>query len=489
MRQPFNPQPSFGSILIPDVKLNLKCRDEIIPILWALQHIYEHPNLLQPILTAVGKDVNRKSSRHFGRRGMFYWEIIVLAAVKLGCNCNYDKLQDLAENHRALRLIMGIDSWDGPVCFDWRRIRDNICKLQPETIRRISEIIVGEGHRLVPEAPESVRIDSFVVETNIHYPTDSSLLGDGLRKIITIAGELADLVGVSGWRQHEHLLKKAKSLVAAVSRASRSKAKNKADLIRAAYRPLFQQTTALVLRARVLEAKAAKVEASNVKVIGLLKNLQHFLELTEKVCDYSQRRVLLGETIPNSEKIFSMFEPHTELIRRGKVQQENQFGHNVLVVEDAAGFICDYRVIPNGTPDKEVLLPTMKELQARMKNQIKNASCDRAFHSPENQDGMAKIVAQPCLPMSGQAGVKQYREGSVEFRQARQHHPGVESAIGALQAGNGLKRSRDKTKLGYERYVGLGALGRNLHILGKTLIAQQAPDCEAAQSKRQPLRA
>ena len=98
---------------ISDVNLNLKCRDEIIPILRALQHVYGDVERRRELLSLVGKDVNQDTSRKHGRRGLSYWEIMVLAAVRLGCNLNYDKLQDLAENHRSLRHIMGIGTWQG----------------------------------------------------------------------------------------------------------------------------------------------------------------------------------------------------------------------------------------------------------------------------------------------------------------------------------------------------------------------------------------
>src|SRR6516165_10225764 len=120
----------------------------------------------------------------------------------MGCNLDYDKLQDLAENHRSLRQIMGLDN--GPteaVDFDWRRIQDNLCKLRPETLKQINALIVRAGHDLEPKAIESVRGDTFVVETNIHHPTESSLIGDGLRKVVTLAARLAGEQGLPGWRQ------------------------------------------------------------------------------------------------------------------------------------------------------------------------------------------------------------------------------------------------------------------------------------------------
>jgi hypothetical protein len=169
-------QPRLDCPPVEAVPLNLHCRDEIIPILRALQHIYGQPPLRREILKLVGNDVNRDSSPDHGREGMSYWTITVLAAVRLGCNLDYDKLQDLAEQHRNLRWMMGIGDWQSEIDFGWRRIRDNLCWLRPTTLEKINQAIVGAGHQLAPEAIKRVRGDTFVVETNIHYPTESSLI-------------------------------------------------------------------------------------------------------------------------------------------------------------------------------------------------------------------------------------------------------------------------------------------------------------------------
>ena len=127
----------------------------------------------------------------------------------------------------------------------------------------------------------------------------------------------------------------------------------------------------------------------------------------------------------------------------------------------------------------------MKQAQQRLNGRIRRASFDRGFHSPENQRELVKLVEQPCLPKPGHVQAqRQEQEATVEFRQARRRHPGIESAIGALQSGNGLDRCRDKNFGGYCRYVGLGILGRNLQVLGKLLIAREEPKCEAGQSRR-----
>ena len=488
------PHERLDCLPIGEVKLNLECRDEIVPILRALQHVYGDVELRRELLRLVGKDINQETSRKHGRRGLNYWEITVLAAARLGCNLDYDKLQDLAENHRSLRHIMGIGDWQEEVDFDWRRIEDNLIKLCPETLKKINDVVVKAGHALEPKALAAVRGDTFVVETNIHYPTESTLIGDGLRKILPLAAELAAANGVEGWRQHEHLLRQARKLVHRIGRASRAKGRG-ADRLKPGYQKLLELAEDVLARARRLfEALAFAVDQPALTVDQLKKAvppaqrenlLFHYVSLTAKVCDNARRRVLQGETLPNDEKIFSIFEPHTELIKRGKQPVPIQYGHNVLVIEDAAGFVVEYCVVDNGVLDQDLVVPVMRQLQERVGGKIKSASFDRAFHTPENQRELAEIVRTPCIASKGQEkGRQQQKEGTVAFRKARQNHPGVESGIGALQSGNGLKRCRDKSKRGFERYVALGILGRNLQTLGKLLLAQDQARCEAAKSKR-----
>ena len=477
---------------VDELQLNTQCRHEIVPFLRALQHIYGNRKLREEILQLVAKDVNGESSADHGRKGMTYWQILVLTAARQELNLDYDGLQDLAENHRNLRHMMELGDWEGDdeqPDFNWERIRDNVCLVRPETLERINQLIVGEGHRLVPEAAKVVRGDTFVVETNIHYPTESSLIRDGLRKIIEIAVLLAAMVGARGWRQHLHLFKKVKKLARQCDRVASKKGPGYQERLAGLYRELLKEAEAILERARDLERKARRGRGAKERA-ALADKLAHYCRLTAQVCGTARRRMLLGETVPNSEKLFSIFEPETQLFKRGKAGEPVQFGHQTLVVEDAAGFICHYKVLAKGEQEREIVVPEMRGLQERLGGEIKKASFDRGFHSPENQEQLANIFAHPCVPMTGSKKSREQEEAAtVEFREARQRHPGIESAIGALQSGNGLDRCRDHTYLGFRRYVGLGILGRNLHVLGKILLERDDPRCLAARSKRKPIAA
>jgi hypothetical protein len=490
MRKAFDRQRRLDCPSVGNVPLNLDCRNETIPILRALQHIYSTPKVRDAILGAIARDVNGQSKATLGRPGLSYWEILVLAGARLGCGYDYDQLQDLAENHRALRQVMGIGDWESEEKdkkrFDWRRIESNLNLLRPATIEHINQAIIQEGHRLEPQAAETVRGDSFVVQTNIHYPTDSSLIADGLRKVLGLAATLAGLFGLVGWRQHKHLYRKARKLVRTIDRIAARKGSGYQERMKQPYRELLAVADMLLTRAETLRETVRKYgTGGGAEALALDKDLETFLQRTRHVCNLARRRVLEGETIPNHEKLFSIFETHTQLYKRGKAGEPVQFGRLVLVFEDGVGFITHHHLLPRDQGDRDVVVEQTRTAQKRHRGRIRRGSFDRGFHSPQVQDELAKIIEHPCVPMPGsKQAAEQEKTASVEFRNARQSHPGIESAIGALQSGNGLKRCRDRTETGFERYIALGVLGRNLHVLGKLLIAREAPQSQAAYSRR-----
>jgi hypothetical protein len=483
MRKGYSNQLRLDSVPIEQVELNLGSRDRIVPVLRALQQVYRNRELTDRILGLVAAEINRDTRTDTGRTGMDYWHLVVLAAVRLGCDLTYDQLQDLAENHRKLRAIMGLGDCDETE-FKWRTIRNNICLLKPETIAQISQLVVGEGHQLQPDAIEKVRADSFVMETNIHYPTESNLLFDGIRKVILMCVALADEFGISGWRQHGHMLKKAKQLNRKINRIAAKKGPNYQARMKPLYQELLSKTQLITERARELCVIIGQPAPSLLDMFGA-NTLQAFVVRTERVANTARRRVLNGESVPNEEKLFSIFEPHTQLYKRGKAGEPMQFGRQVLVFEDSAGFIVRGVMMNRDEGDKDVAVRETKSLQDDFNNGVNRLSFDRGFHSPENQEQLSELVDKLCLPKPGaKQSVVQQSEADEEFLAAQQNHPGIESAIGALQSGNALKRCRDRSEIGCERYFQLAILGRNLHTLGRMLIAREDHDAAAGHTRR-----
>lgn len=503
------PQGIFGRTHLGEVVLDLSSRHELVPILAGLQYLHGKPLILCRILKLIEQDVLGNKSGEHGAPGMTYWEILVLSAVRQGCDLDYDALTDLANNHRALRAIMGVDEW-GKEKLKHRTVHGNVSKLRTETIEQISQIVVGQGHRLAPQAPEKVRGDEFVVETDIHYPTDSSLIVDGLRVSLRLVTQLADQTGQSGWRQHEHLHRRAKKLDRRIQNARKAKRGKEAQTSagegkakagkpqprkaavdketqsqRDRYRELIEH--ARRIEKRILETvAAARVERESMDVMSgvvveeLIKELMDFVAKTAYVCQLAERRVLLGERIPNHEKRFSLFETHTELVNRGKSPNPIEFGRRVLVMEDAAGFIVYFHVLEHDELDKGLMVPVMKALQERLNDKIRAASFDKGLYSKKNLEDLKDLVSTACLPKRGKLSeAERAAESTVEFRRARQRHPGIESAIHALEAGNGLGRCRDRGEEGFKRYVALAVLGRNLHTLGRILLRQMRRKAKA----------
>lgn len=485
MRQHYDTQRRFDCTPIAELELNVECRDEIIPILAGLQYVYTSAELRGKLVRLVAEDINEHSRRDVGRPGFDDWQIVVLAAVRLGCNYDYDKLQDLAENHRALRILLGLGAWGQDPSFGARRIRDTLCQLKPSTVEAMSHAIVRHGQTLDATAAHSVRVDSFVVETDIHYPSESTLIRDGMRKIIQVSAKLAPLVGEMGWRQSRHLLKKIKQLVRKIGKIGMSRSAKTKDKLKPTYQRLLDQAKLILDRADALW-KQSVIGKRSPKTVALAEKLAHWITLSRQVCDVAHRRVVLEEKVPNNDKLFSLFEPHTQLYRRGKAQSPVQFGRQFLVVEDGIGFISHYHLLDREQNDPDVVVEQMRVAQRKHGGQIRSASFDRGFHSQENAKELKTILESPCLPPSHTSQyVQWHRKASAELRQARQRHSGIESGIGAMQAGNGLKRCRDHGELGFERYLGLAILGRNIHVLGKLLIARRAKRSPAAFSKRQ----
>jgi len=248
MRKSYSTQLQFDSVAISDIQLNLNCRDEIIPILRGLQDVFKQPELRDKILQLIAGDVNAETRDDVGCEGFDYWQILVMTIVRHGCNYDYDKLQDLCEQHCTLRHMLGVGDWNKKISFQWRRIQDNLALVKPSTIEKISHLIVARGHELVPQAMEKVRADSFVVETNIHYPTESSLIKDGLRKVIPVMQGLAQSLGLRGWRQSDYLLSQSKSLDRAINRIASRKGKGYKKKLKKLYKKLLRIARTVVQR-------------------------------------------------------------------------------------------------------------------------------------------------------------------------------------------------------------------------------------------------
>lgn len=471
------------------VRLNARSRDETVKLMRGLQGVYGDLETRRAVLDLIRRDVLQGASQDTGRPGMDLWSIFVLLCCREALRLDYDRLEDLAEHHLLIRAAMGIGDWQGEFHFDWTRIWRNVRRVRAETIHEINRRVVRLGHQIAPSASESVRVDSFVMQTNIHHPSDLRQVADGLRLVLRHGVRLADQIGSSLLRQHVHLEKRCRKLVLAASRASASKHRNRKEKLAAAVAELCtfadeRCDQALALGDQYHSSKGARDEDATRSAHGIHGIMMHFVCALATCVHVARERLVHGNDIELSDRLFSIFEPHTELIYRGKARAAVEFGHRVLITEDAAGFILDAQVMPNGQQDRDAAIPLVERLKLSHPN-LARASFDRGFHSPENQTEIAIILPDACLPTTGEKALAtQSAASGASWHWQRRHHSGIEAAIGNLQDNRGCRRCPDKGKDGYVRFLQTAVLANNLLTLGRMLWAKDAPDSIPARTRR-----
>ena len=259
-----------------------------------------------------------------------------------------------------------------------------------------------------------------------------------------LISRLCDEIGITEWRQHDHLLKNVKILFNKVRRLKHSTSKDekkkvlKAQLIIQAHEDYIQLVEQYLDRARITLAVINDMGTSNVALCLLI---ERFMAHAERQIDQIRRRVIKGEKIPQHEKVLSLFEEHTEWISKGKAGVPQELGLKVCILEDQYGFILHHHVMEHQTDDR-VAIPTVEASKKKFPG-LNSCSFDKGFHSPGNQHSLREILDHVVLPRKGKCSPKEKEiEQSEKFVSARLQHSAVESAINALE-NHGLDRCSD----------------------------------------------
>ncbi len=309
-----------------------------------------------------------------------------------------------------------------------------------------------------------------MVETNVHFPTDINLLFDATRKVVELTTRLCDDLGVTGWRQSKHNVNELKKSVFKLQKLKHStskdplKALKKEEQIEQAYEEYAKMANSFIEKAKDSERKLLGLGVDAL----LFDDIHYFTAHAKKQIDLIIRRVIQGETIPHEEKVFSIFEPHTEWISKGKAGVPVELGLRVAVIEDQNGFILGHQIMRNQTDD-QIAVPIAKVAKKNFPA-LNSCSYDKGFHSQSNQKDLKEILDDVALPKKGKLSKRdgEYQH-SEQFKKIRKKHSAVESAINALEV-HGLDRCPDKGFHGFERYVGLAVVARNIQIMGSILI-------------------
>jgi transposase, IS5 family len=310
-----------------------------------------------------------------------------------------------------------------------------------------------------------------VVETDVHYPTDINLLYDAMRKVITLVARVSDELGLTGWRQSKHNLKKLKQLYRHAQQLKRTgagtaeRAKEKQCKIREAHREYIVEAARYVEKVQTTIRAVSYIR--NVKLLAIVFEVENYPQHAERQIDQIRRRVIDGQTIPHEEKVFSIFQPHTEWISKGKAGVPQELGLRVCIVEDQYGFVLNHLVMKK-SGDEKVAVQLLEETKREYPTLV-SCSFDKNFYSRENKKRLSAILKTVALPKKGKLTEEQRTEESQEaFVAARQQHSAVESGIHALE-NHGLDRCLDSGLRGFERYVAWAVMGRNIQVLGTIL--------------------
>ncbi len=495
MRNVIDPQLKLGELDISAIELDPKSRDDIPQILRGLQHIYTTRDvrkrvfkLLEQVLPlSNGNEEQSKADPNNGRPGMAQWTILVLGVLRLGLNTDYDRIQELANQHYSIRQMLGHSDWADETRYELQTIKDNLRLFTPELMDQISQEVVCTGHQLLKKKRDEGldgRCDSFVVETNVHFPTDTNLLLDAIRKTIETAAELSKANSLTLWRQHKYHQRQFKKQYRIAQKLKHSTSKNevkqqkKQAEIHNAYRIYLKLAQSHLSRA---EETIQQVPANTPTNFSLLRELGEYMAHARRQVDQIYRRVLEDEKIPHKEKVFSIFEPHTEWISKGKAGVPVELGLRVCVMEDSDRFILHHQVMER-TTDDQIAVSMVTETQERFPT-LNAVSMDKGFHSPANQEALKEYLDDVILPRKGRLSkVDKERESEPDFRRLRKKHSAVESAINALEH-HGLDKCPDHGLYGFKRYVALAVLARNIQRLGAVLRQQEQ---EKENRKRTP---
>ena len=448
------PQLSFADLQLQNLGIHLD------PSLQRIAgFLKQHGDLVE----LVRKDLERGLKKPgAGRRGISPEQTLrslILMRVK---NLDYRDLRDRVNDGFTLRSFTQFDSHFVPQHDAFNRAFN---RLTPATLAAINRLVVKAAVELDLEDGQQLRVDTTVVETNIHHPTDATLLWDTVRTLTRLVDDLDGKLprGVKGFPNRT---RSARRRMQALQRMT---ARQREQQQTPKYRELIGITEQVVKNAKHVIAAAQRVRKvdaiTRAAIDELCQQIASFCQLGARVIDQTRRRVLQGETVPAEEKLYSIFEPHTDLIKRGKTLKPVEFGHKVFLAESSHGLITDYRVLDGNPVDSDHVQASLDQHQKTFQQAPQDYAADRGFHSDKNvQNCKDAGVSLVCLPQRGgqRTAEQEELERSRAFKKGQRFRAGIEGRISVLFRGRGMKRCLFKGRDRFEILVGAAVLANNL---------------------------
>lgn len=471
MREGFEYQTRAGIIPIKEVKIPSNTNSHMAALMAALQYIFITPEWNERIETLLSAKV-LEGKIETGRMGMSLWEVFVLCQVRLCMKLTYDELHHMANYDLMLRGILGvlpIDVLSG-IQYEYQTLYDNTHLLDDESLKEINDLIVAVGHEVFKKKESDalrLKTDSYVIETDTHFPTDYNLLWDSARKCLDTAIFLRKKGNLQGWRKASNWKRTLKNLGREIGRINSLGGKNKTSRLKETVNNYLDKARGL----------ASKVEQALNNLIVLTMDLfpkliemEYYLTMLNKHIDLVERRLIKGETIPHKEKVFSIFQPYAEWITKGKLHPNVEIGKKLFVTTDQCHLIVDYQ-IGDHQADNQLTLEIAARLLA--KYIIQSLSVDKGFSDMADKDLLELFIPQVVMPKKGKRNQKEKEiESNPAFKKLKKQHSAIESNINELEH-RGLDKCPDRNYKNFKRYIGLGVCAYNLHKIGRKLLKEQ----------------
>jgi IS5 family transposase len=448
----------------------LKLTNEMDPILAEIDRLLDDEELYQ----LIRNDLARRfpQTEVTGRNSTPVEVILRILAVKRLYSLSYEQTEYQVRDSLVLRQFCRVylqDVPDDTTLIRWAGL------IQPKTLERFNQRVTQLAAQLKVTRGRKLRTDGTVVETNIHPPSDSSLLADSVRVLGRALSRAKQVLGKQtalGQEVFRNRIRSVRRLARQVGEAMRRGGERAKTEGKTAYRKLIRATEATIEQAQ--QVLPVLQEQTVYQTKKLAQTLSTFIPRAQQVVTQTVRRVLHQEKVPAAEKIVSIFEPHTDIIRRNKAHKPTEYGHKVWLDEVDGGIVTRWDVLEGNPNDDRQWLPSLDHHIERFGKAPKQASGDRGVHSPNNErHARERGIQRVILPQPGRRSEeRRQHERQPWFVRGRKWHVGVEGRISVLKRCHEMDRCRDHGQNGFEKWVGWGVIAANLKTIGRRVVAK-----------------
>ena len=463
-------QRTFGEGLIEDEVADLwedwmRHADEVL----------NDEKLIETVYSALAQRSPR--SKNFGRPGTPAEVVLRLMVLKHARDWSYDILEREVRANLVYREFTRVGAGKVPDAKTLGRLGR---ALGPEIVEKVHQrvVAIAREKKIVPG--KRLRVDTTVVETNIHHPTDSSLLGDGVRVLTRTLKKIVQVAGEAGTKLRNRMRSVQHRLIE-IGRASRSKGEAGKEKLKKSYEKLLSATGQVVRQAQRFSAEVASGVKRSADVFEQAaleahkKYIDTMVPRVQQVIRQTKARVLEG-TNHFAEKLLSIFEPTTEIIRKGKAGKPTEFGKMVKIQEAENQIVTCFEVYSQRPSDSDLLIPAIETHEEQLGRTPRLVAADAGFYSAQNEAGaQAMGVEQVAIPNRSTKSAERKRHQKKRwFRKAQKWRTGSEGRISLLKRRHGLDRCFYKGDDGMKRWVGLGVIADNLINIGRHLVRQSS---------------